>query len=90
MDLALTLVETILKFMNKYSGVDEASYDGASRMLDKFCELAGTEEGRKVNPQFKERAQKLGKYSLEAHYGFGDSINYHISELEDDLFEEDE
>lgn len=87
MDLALTLVETVLKFMKGNSGIDRASYDGTIIMLDKFCDLARTQEGRKVYPQFKERVQKLSNDSSKGPYGFGDSIEYHISDLEDEIFE---
>ena len=39
MDLALTLVENVMKYINEFSGIDEASYVGGSDMMEKFCEL---------------------------------------------------
>ncbi|AGF98081.1 Hypothetical protein MmTuc01_2795 [Methanosarcina mazei Tuc01] len=36
MDLALTLVENVMKYIRKFSGIDEASRVGGSDMMEKF------------------------------------------------------
>jgi hypothetical protein len=96
MDLALTLVENIMRYLHEFSGIDESSYTGGSDMIEKFCELARTEEGLKFYPHFRERLQKLYRDSEDSPYGIGDNLRYYISNLvddisypEDDSFEED-
>jgi len=59
MDLALTLVENVLKYRHEFSGIDEASYVGGADMMEKFSELIRTEEGQKFYPYFRERLQKI-------------------------------
>ncbi|HII02601.1 TPA: hypothetical protein HA351_13470 [Methanosarcinaceae archaeon] len=59
MDLALTLVENVLKYRCEFSGIDEESYAGGSEMMGKVCELIRTEEGQKLYPDFRERLQKI-------------------------------
>jgi len=50
MDLALTLVENVMKYINEFSGIDEASVVGGSDMMEKLCELIRTEEGQIFYP----------------------------------------
>jgi len=40
MDLALTLVENVMKYLYEFSGIDRSSYVGGTDMIEKFCELA--------------------------------------------------
>jgi hypothetical protein len=89
MDLALTLVENVMKYLHEFSGIDEASLVGGSGMMEKFCELIKTEEGQKFYPYFRERLQKLYRDSEDSPYGLGDNLRYFISTLDDDFFEED-
>jgi hypothetical protein len=96
MDLALTLVENIMRYLHEFSGIDESSYVGGSDMIEKFCELGRTEEGQKYYPYFRERLQKLYRDSEDSPYGIGDNLRYYISNLvddisspDDDFFEED-
>ena len=55
MDLALTLVENVMKYLHEFLGIDEASFVGGSDMMEKFCELIRTEEGQIFYPYFRER-----------------------------------
>jgi len=89
MDLALTLVENIMKYIYEFSGIDEASRVGVSDMMEKFCKLIQTEEGQKFYPYFKERLNKLYRDSEDSPYGPGDNLRYYISILDDDFFEEE-
>ena len=89
MDLALTLVENIMKYIYEFSGIDEASRVGVSDMMEKFCKLIQTEEGQKFYPYFKERLNKLYRDSEDSPYGPGDNLRYYISNLDDDFFEEE-
>lgn len=96
MDLALTLVENIMKYLHEFSGIDRSSYVGGTDMIEKFCELASTEEGQKLYPYFRERLQKLYRDSEDSPYGIKGNLRYYISILvdeiadpEDDFFEED-
>ena len=86
MDLALTLVETVMKYLYEFSGIDKTSYAGGSEMIEMFCELARTEEGQKFYPYFRERLQKLYRDSKNGPYGIA-TIEYCISDLEYDFFE---
>jgi hypothetical protein len=89
MDLALTLVENIIKYANEFSGIDEASYVGGSDMMEKFCELIKTEEGQKYYPYFEERLWKLYRDTKDSPYGPGDNLRYYISSLHDNFLDED-
>lgn len=86
MDLALTLVENVLEYRRKFSGIDEKSYVGVSEMMEKVCELIRTEEGQKLYPDFRERLQKIYQDSKNGPYGIA-TIEDYISDLEDDFFE---
>lgn len=88
MDLALTLVENVLKYRREFSGIDEKSYVGGSEMMEKVCELIRTEEGQKLYPDFRERLQKIYQDSKNGPYGIA-NIEYCISDLEYDFFEEE-
>ena len=88
MDLALTLVENVMKYLHEFSGIDKASFVGGSDMMEKFCELIRTEEGQIFYPYFRERLQKLYRDSEDSLYGLGDNLRYYISTLDDDFFEE--
>ncbi|WP_052722921.1 hypothetical protein [Methanosarcina lacustris] len=86
MNLALTLVENVLKYRREFSGIDEKSYVGGSEMMEKVCELIRTEEGQKLYPDFRERLQKIYQDSKNGPYGIA-TIEYCISDLEYDFFE---
>lgn len=88
MDLALTLVENVLKYRHEFSGIDEKSYVGGSEMMEKVCELIRTEERQKLYPDFRERLQKLYRDSKNGPYGIA-NIEYCISDLEYDFLEGD-
>lgn len=88
MDLALTLVENVMKYLHEFSGIDKASFVGGSDMMEKFCELIRTEEGQIFYPYFRERLQKLYRDSEDSLYGLGDNLRYYISTLDDDFYEE--
>lgn len=90
MDLALTLVENVMKYIHEFSGIDEASRVGGSDMIEKFCELARTEEGQKFYPYFRERLHKLYMDSEDSPYGIGDNLQYYISDLVDDISDPDD
>ncbi len=78
MDLALTLVENVMKYIREFSGIDEASRVGGSDMMEKFCELIRTEEGQKFYPYFRERLQKLYRDSEDSPYGLGDNLRDYL------------
>jgi hypothetical protein len=88
MDLELTLVENIMKYINEFSGIDETSRIGGSEMMEKFCELITTEEGQKLYPYFRERLKKLFWDSEHSPYNIGNNLQYYISNLYDNYFEE--
>ena len=87
MDLALTLVENVMKYIHEFSGIDEASRVGGSDMIEKFCELARTEEGQNFYPYFRDRLHKLYRKSENSPYVIGDNLQYYISNLVDDIAE---
>ncbi len=89
MDLALTLVENIMKYIYEFSGIDEASRVGVSDMMEKFCKLIQTEEGQKFYPYFRERLNKIYRDSEDSPYGLGDNLRYYISNLRDNFLDED-
>jgi|GEM_PF-888680 len=96
MDLVLTLEENIMKYLHEFSGIDKLSYVGGLEMIEIFCELARTEEGRKLYPYFKERLQILYMDSEDIPYGICGNLCYYIfnlvgdiSDPDDDFFEED-
>ncbi|WP_440955250.1 DUF6155 family protein [Methanosarcina sp. Mfa9] len=86
MDLAITLVENVLRYIREFSGIGEESYAGGSEMMEKFCKLIKTEEGQKFYPYFRERLQKIYKDSKNGPYGIA-TIEDYISDLEDYFFE---
>lgn len=90
MDLALTLVENVMKYIHEFSGIDEASRVGGSDMIEKFCELARTEEGQNFYPYFRDRLHKLYRKSENSPYVIGDNLQYYISNLVDDIAEPDD
>lgn len=90
MDLALTLVENVMKYIREFSGIDEASRVGGSDMMEKFCELGRTEKGQKFYPYFRERLHKLYRDSEDSPYGIGDNLQYYISNLVDDISNPDD
>lgn len=89
MDLALTLMENVMKYLYEFSGIDKASFVGGSDMMEKFNELIRTEEGQKFYPYFRERLQKLYRDAEDSPYGLGGNLRYYISILDDDFFEEE-
>jgi hypothetical protein len=89
MDLALTLVENIMKYIYEFSGIDEASRVGVSDMMEKVCKLIKTEEGQKFYPYFRERLEKLYGDSEDSPYGTGDNLRYYISNIHDNFLDED-
>jgi len=88
MDLALTLVENVMKYLHEFSGIDEASFVGGSDMMEKFCELIRTEEGQIFYPYFRERLQKIYQDSVNSPYRIA-NIRYYISDLYYDFFGEE-
>jgi hypothetical protein len=90
MDLALTLVENVMKYLHEFSGIDKTSYAGGSDMMEKFCELIRTEDGQKFYPYFRERLLKLYRDSEDSPYGLGDNLRDYISNLVDDISNPDD
>jgi len=90
MDLALTLVENVMKYLHDFSGIDEASRVGGSDMMVKFCDLGRTEKGQKFYPYFRERLHKLYLDSEDSPYGIGDNLRYYISNLVDEISSSDD
>ena len=90
MDLALTLVENVLKYRREFSGIDEKSYVGGSEMMEKVCELIRTEDGQKLYPYFRERLLKIYQDSEDSPYGLGDNLRDYISNLVDDISNPDD
>ncbi|MDD4248184.1 MAG: hypothetical protein PHT13_03575 [Methanosarcina sp.] len=90
MDLALTLVENVMKYLHEFSGIDEASLIGGSDMMEKFCELIRTEDGQKLYPYFRERLLKIYQDSEDSPYGLGDNLRDYISNLVDDISNPDD
>jgi hypothetical protein len=91
-DLALTVVENIMKYIHEFSGIDETSIAGGDEMMEKFSALLTTEEGKIFYPCFRERLRKLykeSKNSIYGFYGFGDNLYSYISNLYD-FFEENQ
>lgn len=90
MDLALTFVENVIKYIYEFSGIDEASRVGGSDMMEKFCELVRTEEGQNFYPYFRDRLHKLYRKSENSPYVLGNNLQYYISNLVDDIAEPDD
>lgn len=87
MELMLTYVENGVKYTNKYGDIDEEFYDKIYDMLDQFCALLKTPEGKSFYPYFRERLLKIRDDSEEIAWGFGDAIDILITKIEN-FFEE--
>ena len=56
MELMLTYVENGVKFTNEYGDIDEKFYDKIGEMLEKFCILLKTPEGKATLSPVQEEA----------------------------------
>jgi len=92
MDLMLFYVENGVDFTNEYGDIDEKFYDKVTDMLEKFCNLLKKPEGKNLYPKFKKRLFEIRKKTDGIGWGFGDSVDFLVTDIEDffkKTFEED-
>lgn len=89
MELMLTYVENGAEYTNEYGDIDEEFYDKIDGMLEQFCVLLKTPEGKSLYPLFRERLLKIRDDTEEIAWGFGDAVDILISKVED-FFEEEQ
>lgn len=89
MELMLFYVENGADFTNKYGDIDEKFYDKIGGMLEKFCTLLKTPEGKPLYPRFKRRLFEIRKKTKMIGWGFGDEVNFLVKDIED-FFEEEQ
>lgn len=89
MELMLFYVENGVDFTNKYGDIDKRFYDKIVGMLEEFCTLLKTPEGRTLYPRFKKRLFEIRKKSKGIGWGFGDEVNFLVKDIED-FFEEEQ
>jgi hypothetical protein len=89
MELMLTYVENGVEYTNKFGDIDEEFYDKIYEMLEQFCILLKTPEGKLLYTGFKQRFLKVREDSEELAWGFGDAVDILITKIED-FFEEDQ
>jgi hypothetical protein len=89
MELMLFYVENGVDYTNKYGDIDEKFYDKVAGMLEKFCTLLKTPEGRSLYPQFKKRLFEIQKKAKGIGWGFGDEINLLVKYIKD-FFEQEQ
>lgn len=88
MELMLTYVENGVEYTNEYGDIDEEFYDKIYEMLEQFCALLKTPEGKPLYTLFKERLLKVRDDSEEIAWCFGDAVDILITKIEE-FFEED-
>lgn len=86
MELMFFYVENGVDFTNEYGDIDEKFYDKVGGMLEKFCTLLKTPEGKTLYPRFKKRLFEIRKKTKGIGWGFGDEVNFRVTYIED-LFE---
>jgi hypothetical protein len=83
MELMLFYVENGVDFTNEYGDIDEKFYDKVGGMLEKFCTLLKTPEGKTLYPRFKKRLFEIRKKTKGIGWGFGDEVNFRVTDIED-------
>lgn len=83
MELMLFYVENGVDFTNEYGDIDEEFYDKVVDMLEKFCTLLKTPEGKALYPRFKKRLFEIRKKSEGIGWGFEDDVESLIEDVED-------
>ena len=89
MELMFFYVENGVNFTNKYGDIDERFYNKIGGMLEKFCTLLKTPEGKSIYPQFKNRLFDIRNKTKTIGWGFGDEVNFLVKDIED-FFEEEQ
>ena len=80
--------ENGVKYINKYVGADEEFFEKIYEMLEQFCALLKTPEGKPLYTGFKQRLLKVRDDSEEIAWGFGDAVDILVDDIEE-FFEED-
>jgi hypothetical protein len=88
-ELMLFYVENGVDFTNEYGDIDEKFYDKIVAMLEKFCNLLKTPEGKALYPRFKKRLFEIRKKTKGIGWGFGDEVNLLVKDIED-FFEKEQ
>lgn len=89
MELMLTYVENGVKFTNEYGDIDEEFYDKIYDMLEQFCDLLKTPEGKSLYTRFRERLLGARTNTKGIAWGFGDAVDILITKIEE-FFEEEQ
>ena len=85
----LTYVENWVKYTNEYGDVDEEFYDKIYEMLEQFCALLKTPEGKPLYIRFRERFLGVRTNTTGIAWGLGDAVKILITKIEE-FFEEEE
>ncbi|AAM06036.1 TPA: hypothetical protein HA338_12990 [Methanosarcina acetivorans] len=83
MELMLFYAESWVCFTNEYGDIDEKFYNKIIDMLEKFCTLLKTPEGKNLYPRFKKRLFEIRKKSEGIGWGFEDDVELLIEDVED-------
>lgn len=83
MELMFFYVENGVDFTNEYGDIDEEFYNKIVDMLEKFCTLLKTREGKNLYPLFKKRLFEIRKKSEGIGWGFEDDVELLVTDIED-------
>ena len=89
MELMLTYVENWVKYTNEYGDVDEEFYDKIYEMLEQFCALLKTPEGKPLYIRFREQLLGVRTNTTGIAWGLGGAVKILITKIEE-FFEEEE
>jgi hypothetical protein len=83
LELMLFYVENGVDFTNEYGDIDEKFYNKIVDMLEKFCNLLKTPEGKPLYPRFTKRLFEIRKKSEGIGWGFEDDVELLVTDIED-------
>ena len=87
LDLMLHYVETGTEFTNTYGDINEPFYNSLESMLVNFCEgIFKSSDSEKSYGQFNERLVALKKAVYGIGWGYGDTVQEIIDDLESRCF----
>jgi hypothetical protein len=83
-DLMLTYVENGTKFTREFGDIDAPFYDSLESVLNEIAQLL-MGEGRDLYPKYRERLQRLATCAERIGWGYGDAVQDHVYQLENEL-----
>ncbi|HTV43405.1 MAG TPA: hypothetical protein VMF08_22775 [Candidatus Sulfotelmatobacter sp.] len=83
-DLMLTYVENGTEFTKQFGDIEAPFYTSLESVLNEMAQHLWRECPESY-PRFRERIQKLGSSAQRIGWGYGDNVQYRVSELEAEL-----